>query len=145
MDKNSNKPLLIGLAILALVWIFGSRSRSDKPESTSISPASVAPATAPVAIRPANADARLEECRAKLKAAVPLDLITNMSFTDGHPKLWVGPTWHKITIDAKEGLAREAACFFLAGDETKAIRFPIYDGMTGKEIAAWNYTKLVVE
>ena len=91
-----------------------------------------------------NKVARLEECRTKLKAAVPLDLITNMSFDNGRPKLWVGRTWHKIDISAKEGLSREAACFFLAGDESKAITFPIYDGMTGKEIAEWKFTKLVV-
>lgn len=114
----------------------------SKPTVSSAAPSGPTPAPTPSLI--ANKAARLEECRTKLKAAIPLDLITNMSFDNGRPKLWVGPTWHKIDITAKEGLAREAACFFLAGDETKAITFPIYDGMTGKEIAEWKFTKLAV-
>lgn len=89
-------------------------------------------------------DAKFEGCRAKLKAAVELDMLTNMTFDKGIPKIWVGPTWHSVPVDAKEGLAATAACFFTAGGD-EVVRFDIFDGMTGKRIARWSYTKLVVE
>ncbi|WHZ19161.1 MAG: hypothetical protein OJF55_001310 [Rhodanobacteraceae bacterium] len=90
-------------------------------------------------------DAAFEQCRAKLKAAAALGLLTNMSYDGGRPRVEVGPDWYKINFSAKEGLARTAACFFLAGDTSSAIRFEITDSMTGKVIATWAYTKLVVK
>lgn len=90
-------------------------------------------------------NARLSECRDKLKAAQKLDLLSNMTFDKGIPKVWVGATWYQMPIDAKEGFAETAACFFTAGDSAKAIAFDIFDGKSGKKIARWKYTKLQVE
>lgn len=92
----------------------------------------------------ATAD-RFEDCRAKLKQAQGLDLLTNMTFDKGIPKVWIGPTWYTMPIDAKEGFAETAACFFTAGDSSKAIAFDIFDGRSGKKIARWKHTKLEVE
>jgi hypothetical protein len=92
-----------------------------------------------------DSDARLEGCRAKLKAAQAIDLLTNMTFERGIPKVWVGPTWYTIPIDAKEGFAQTAACFFVAGDAGKAISFDIFDGMSGKKIGRWKFTRLEID
>lgn len=93
----------------------------------------------------ADPGARLEGCRSKLKQAVEIDLVANMTYDGGVPKLWIGPTWNTIPFDAKEGLAETAACFFLAGETDRAIAFNIYDGMTNKKIAEWSYTKLEID
>lgn len=90
-------------------------------------------------------DAVLEQCRAKLKAAAALGLLTNMGYDGGRPAVEVGPIWYKVDFSTKEGLARTAACFFLAGDTSSAIRFDITDNMTGKVIATWSYNKLKVK
>ena len=100
---------------------------------------SVAPAVAQ------SNDKRLEECRAKLKAAVPINLLKDMTFKGGVPKVVIGPTWYKIDFNAKTGFARTAACFFLAGDESKSITFGVYDHMTGKKVATWEFTRLEIE
>ena len=68
-----------------------------------------------------------------------------MGVDGGRPRVVVGRTWHSIDFTAKEGFAKTAACFFLAGDESKAIRFNITDRMTGKTVAVWDYTRLRVE
>lgn len=89
-------------------------------------------------------DQRLEGCRSKLKAAAQISLLKDMSFKDGRPKVVIGPTWYRMDFEAKTGFAETAACFFLAGDSTKSITFPIYDSMTGKQVATWKFTKLEV-
>lgn len=93
----------------------------------------------------AENDRRLEGCRSKLKAAAQLNLLKDMSFDGGRPRVVVGPTWHRIDFSAKEGFAQTAACFFLAGDSKKSITFPITDGRTGKKLATWKFTRLEAE
>lgn len=88
---------------------------------------------------------RMDGCRAKLRQAQQLDLLHNMTFDKGVAKVWVGPTWARIPIDAKEGFAQTAACFFLAGDSSKSIQFDILDGRTGKRVARWKFTRLTVD
>ncbi len=108
-------------------------------------PARVAARAAPavsVVVDKATADARMQECRASLEAALPSGLVRNASVDNGRPKLWVGPAWHQSTPAAKEALARDAACFFLSGDESKTIRFSIYDD-SDREVAVWNLSQLV--
>ena len=75
-------------------------------------------------------------------AALPTGLVRNASVDNGRPKLWVGPAWHQSTPAAKQALARDAACFFLSGDESKTIRFSIYDD-SDREVAVWNLSQLV--
>lgn len=90
-------------------------------------------------------DARLEQCREKLKKSQELDLLHNMTFDKGVPKVWVGPTWYKLPIEAKIEFAGVAHCFFMAGRSDGFMQFPIYDGMSGKQIATWKYTRLDVK
>lgn len=118
-------------------------SAAPLPASTTTPTSQQAPATP--AAPTADKNASLEQCREKLKAAAQLDLLKDMSFDNGRPRVVIGPTWHQIDFSAKEGFAQTAACFFLAGDSTKAIRFDITDSMTGKPVATWSYTKLVVK
>jgi hypothetical protein len=84
----------------------------------------------------------MQECRASLEAALPSGLVRNASVDNGRPKLWVGPAWRQSTPAAKEALARNAACFFLSGDESKTIRFSVYDD-NDREVAVWNLSRLV--
>lgn len=84
----------------------------------------------------------MKACRASLEAALPTGLVRNASVDNGRPKLWVGPAWHRSTPAAKEALARDAACFFLSGDESKTIRFSVYDD-SDREVAVWNLSELV--
>ena len=90
----------------------------------------------------ATIEARMRECRASLEAALPSGLVRNASVDNGRPKLWVGPAWHQSTPAAKQALARDAACFFLSGDESKTIRFSIYDD-SDREVAVWNLSQLL--
>lgn len=104
-------------------------------------PARIAPAAMVMADK-ATIDARMRECRVSLEAALPSGLVRNASVDNGRPKLWVGPAWHQSTPAAKQALARDAACFFLSGDESKTIRFSIYDD-SDREVAVWNLSQLV--
>lgn len=89
-------------------------------------------------------EARFQQCRQKLEAAIPTGLVTNASVDNGRPKLWVGPAWRSATPEVQEALARDTACFFLSGDESSTIKFSIYDTATGREVAVWNLTHLVM-
>lgn len=142
--SQGNKVILgIGAAVLLLSLAVDSYKKQHAPAP--IAAPAPSPAPARVAESSAVTDARLETCRAKLKTAAAIGLVTNMTFDDGRPKVWVGRPWQSITIDAKTEFARTAACFFLAGKTDQAITFPIYDGFTGKQIATWKYTRLAVE
>lgn len=90
----------------------------------------------------AAVDARMRECRANLEATLLTGLVHNASVDNGRPKLWVGPAWRQSTPAQKEALARDAACFFLSGDESKTIKFSVYDD-SGREVAVWNFSRLV--
>ncbi len=92
----------------------------------------------------AKTQARMQACRERLEAAIPLGLVTNASVDNGRPILWIGPAWKKSGPETKAGLARDAACFFLSGDESKAIKFSVYDNATDTEVAVWNLTQLVI-
>jgi hypothetical protein len=113
---------------------------ADDPAASSAAPARVATIAPP---NPAQAAARMQECRAKLEAGIPLGLVVNASVDNGRPILWVGPAWQKSTREAKESLARETACFFLSGDESKTIKFSIYEQTTDREVAVWNLSRLI--
>ena len=88
-------------------------------------------------------EARFQQCRLKLEAAIPSGLVTNASVDNGRPKLWVGPAWRTATPEVQEALARDTACFFLSGDDSSTIKFSIYNA-NGREVAVWNLTYLVM-
>ncbi len=134
----------ITLTVFLCALLLGACSpEAGSPTVTATPPP--APATvAPLIATPdkATADARMRECRASLEAALPSGLVRNASVDNGRPKLWVGPAWYQSTPAAKEALARDAACFFLSGDESKTIRFSVYDD-SDREVAVWNLSQLV--
>lgn len=132
----------IALVLLAVPLIVFIANRADQAAAPAPKPAAVAPVT--TAQDKARDDAELERCRGVLKNSQEVGLLHNMTFDDGRPKVWVGPTWYEIPIEAKTEFARTAGCFFLAGRD-KRITFPIYDGTTGKQIATWRFTRLDVE
>ncbi|MEO6102144.1 MAG: hypothetical protein ABIP44_00720 [Pseudoxanthomonas sp.] len=84
----------------------------------------------------------MQQCRARLEAGLQTGLVRNASVDNGRPKLWVGPPWHQATAAAKEALARDAACFFLSGDESRTLKFSVYDD-SDEEVAVWNLSQLV--
>lgn len=142
-----------GIATAALLFALlpGACSRqADGPSPLgSPAPASTAAPTpvpvvvpAPTARDKATVDARMQECRTRLEAGLSTGLVRNASVDNGRPKLWVGPAWHRSTPAAREALARDAACFFLSGDESKTIRFSVYDD-SDREVAVWNLSQLV--
>lgn len=127
-------------ALFAIVFLLVACSPADDPAASAAASARVV-TTAPRS--PAQAAARMQECRAKLEAGIPQGLVINASVDNGRPILWVGPAWQKSTREAKESLARDAACFFLSGDESKAIKFSIYEQSTDREVAVWNLSRLI--
>lgn len=132
------------IAVGCLSLLLAACTPSDRPgAAASPVPATVAAPTVPVPT-PEQAAARLQECRTRLQAAMPLNLVTNASFDNGRPILWVGTAWEASTLHEKEVLAREAACFFLSGDESKTIKFSIYDNASDREVAVWNLSHLVL-
>lgn len=140
----------VGIATAALMAALVSSACSREAGNTSPAaappPASstAVPAPAPVSVATDKVvpGVRMKECRTKLEAALSTDLVRNASVDNGRPKLWVGPAWHQSTPAAKEALARDAACFFLSGDESKTIRFSVYDD-SDREVAVWNLSQLV--
>jgi len=133
-----------GATILAsLVLLLGACSPAgDAPATSSAKPVPAAAAT----VRPpdpARTAARMQECRAKLEAAIPAGLVINASVDNGRPILWVGPAWQQSSKIDKETLARDTACFFLSGDEAKTLKFSIYDQNTDREIAVWDRSRLI--
>jgi hypothetical protein len=142
MTKTDKVLGALCLAGLLLAWI--ASAFIEKPSPAAIPVAEVKAAPTP-SISTAEMASNFEECRSKLKAAAQLNVLTDMSFDDGRPRVVVGRTWYGIDYSAKTGLAETAACFFLAGDTTKGIRFEITDNMTGKVVATWSGTRLTVE
>lgn len=113
---------------------------SDAPPTPVAAPASKAGIEAP---DPAKTATRMQECRAKLEAGIPSGMVINASADNGRPILWVGPAWEKSAQQAKEALARDTACFFLSGDESKTLKFSIYDQATDREVAVWDRSRLI--
>lgn len=131
----------VTVILFAIVFLLVACSpAADDPAASAGAPAPVAKVVPP---NPAQAAARMQECRAKLEAGIPLGLVVNASVDNGRPILWVGPAWRKSTREAKESLARDAACFFLSGDESKTMKFSIYEQATDREVAVWNLSRLI--
>lgn len=145
-ERTNGNSSCAGVAALAIAFLLAACSpAADKrgvPENTASYPAAAKPAAIAVPSA-AQAAARMQECRAKLEAAIPLGLVANASVDNGRPIFWVGPAWRESTPEAKEELVRDAACFFLSGDESKTIKFSVYDTATDRELAVWNHTYLV--
>lgn len=119
-------------------------SRSEEVATPAKAAASEVPVSSSPAPDKAVVEARLAQCRAALEAALEPGLLTNASFDNGRPILWVGPAWKQTTPAIRHALARDAACFFRSGDESRPIRYSVYDQATDREIAVWDYTHLLI-
>ena len=70
-------------------------------------------------------------------------VVSNASVDNGRPILWVGPAWKTTPPATQERVVLDTACFFVSGDETRSIKFSVYDTATDQELAVWNHTYLV--
>lgn len=104
-------------------------------------------AAASIAAHAASAnDQRFEQCRAKLKKAQKLELLYDMKFES--PRGWrvyVGPTFHRVPIDAKEGLAETLNCFFVAGQQGRCMNYVLLDWRSGKQVARFHNCRLKMD
>jgi hypothetical protein len=147
-QKGGMSPILKVTLIVAAVFfsiifvlpaLFGLGSSASRRTETA------APAPAPAqTVRTPEMDQRFEECRATLKQAVALRLLTDMGFDGPRPKFVVSRHWNALDFNAKSELTRTAACFFLTGDSSKSIAFDVRDSMTNRVIAKWRYTELEI-
>lgn len=129
------------IPVLSIVFLLGACSpAADTPATSAVSPPHAADTAKP---SPAQTAARMQECRAALEAGIPSGMVINASADNGRPVLWVGPAWEKSAREAKESLARDTACFFLSGDESKTLKFSIYDQATDREVAVWDRSRLI--
>lgn len=131
------------MVLLVVAMVVAACSPATNQTETSATPANAPTAAKKPKPTKAAMEARFQQCRQKLEAAIPTGLVTNASVDNGRPKLWVGPAWRSATPEVQEALARDAACFFLSGDDSSTIKFSIYNTY-GREVAVWNLTHLVM-
>ena len=132
-----------GMFLLVVAMIMTACSPPADQTATSATTTNAPPAERKPKPTKAAMEARFQQCRQKLEAAIPSGLVTNASVDNGRPKLWVGPAWRTATPEVQEALARDTACFFLSGDDSSTIKFSIYNA-NGREVAVWNLTHLVM-
>lgn len=88
-------------------------------------------------------DAKLEECRAKLKAANKVDVIHDLQWKlPNEPRAVVGPIFFNLPFDAKENFVRTVNCFLMAGDESKGVNFDLLEWKNNKKVGRWELGKL---
>ena len=133
----------LGMFLLVVAMIMTACSPAADQTATSATTTNAPPAERKPKPTKAAMEARFQQCRQKLEAAIPSGLVTNASVDNGRPKLWVGPAWRTATPEVQEALARDTACFFLSGDDSSTIKFSIYNA-NGREVAVWNLTHLVM-
>lgn len=93
-----------------------------------------------------TADQALEVCRDRLKKAKQLDLLYDLSWEKGKgPRVLVGPTYHRITIDAKEGFAKTVNCFLVSGSSSQCMNFDLRDSISGKIVGRFKNCRLIVD
>jgi len=95
----------------------------------------------PQAAQPPAADARFEDCRAKLKKAQQLELLYNLDYKGGVPLVVVGPTFYTVPFDTKQNFADTINCFLMTG-EAKYINFDLRDYRTNEVVAVYRFGKL---
>lgn len=86
-------------------------------------------------------DAALESCRAKLKQAQKLEVLSDLQWKG--PRLHVvgGPTYYQMPFHAKEGFADTVNCFAMAG-KTGCLSFEILHWRSGKATDRYHACKL---
>lgn len=83
----------------------------------------------------AQADAaRAKQCGDKLEQARKLDLFYRHETRGGALRIYVGPTYFRVPIDAKEGFAETVSCFLVNGDRKQCANFELYHWTTGQMV-----------
>lgn len=86
-------------------------------------------------------DAALEACRAKLKQAQKLDVLTDLQWKGSRLHVVAGRTYYTMPFDAKEGFADTVNCFAMAG-KSGCLSFDILNWNTGKATDRYSGCKL---
>ena len=127
-------PIIGGVfALLVVSSIVRACTEDPTPTQSANQPTVSAAPTEPTA----EEKLRLAECETKLNKATGLGLVTKMS----NRGIYIGPTFHNITIDAKQGLFETIQCVALEG-KPGGLPLPIYDGNTGKKIGRWTGSRV---
>ena len=87
-------------------------------------------------------DARLEECRAKLKQAQKLEVLQGLEWNaPREPNVTAGPTYYRMPFHAKAGFAETVNCFLMAG-RSGCLSFDVTHWRTGKTTERFSMCKL---
>ena len=86
-------------------------------------------------------DARLEDCRSKLKQAQKLEVLHDLQWKGSTLHVVAGPTYYKMPFDAKGGFADAVNCFAMVG-KTGCINFDIKHWLNGKATEQYSMCKL---
>lgn len=86
-------------------------------------------------------EAALETCRAKLKQAQKLDVLTDLQWKGPRLHVVAGRTYYTMPFDAKEGFADTVNCFAMAG-KSGCLSFDILNWNTGKATDRYSGCKL---
>jgi len=86
----------------------------------------------------AGAD-RFETCRQKLIKAQQLGALYDLDWKPGKmPKVIVGPAFHQMPMDAKEGFIETVNCFLLGGKDG-VINFDVKEHLNHRVVGSWTY------
>lgn len=86
-------------------------------------------------------DAELEACRAKLKQAQKLAVLTDLQWKGASLYVVAGRTYYTMPFHAKEGFADTVNCFAMAG-KNDCLIFDITHWRTGKATDRYSNCKL---
>lgn len=86
-------------------------------------------------------DAQLESCRAKLKQAQKLEVLSDLQWKSTRLHVVAGPTYYSMPFHAKEGFADTVNCFAMAG-KSGCLSFDILHWRTGRASDHYSGCKL---
>ena len=86
-------------------------------------------------------DVALEVCRAKLKQAQKLEVLTDLQWKGARLHVVAGPTYYTMPFHAKEGFADTVNCFAMAG-RRDCLSFDILHWRSGKATERYSNCKL---
>ena len=150
MRVGSSRIRILGAGCMACALLLSSActgpSESTNPDIGSPAPAPKhvdAPVPTATPEQKQRALQRMQACRVRLEAAMKNQIVSNASVDNGRPILWVGAAWTTTAPAMQEKMVLDTACFFISGDDTRTIKFSVYDTATDQELAVWNHTYLV--
>jgi hypothetical protein len=128
--KKSGKLKWLLLTLFGLLILASIIDNKNKPTPT--------PKTsAQIEAESKAATATYEACNAKLQKAKELDMLYEIGGRGARIKVFVGPTYFNVPVDAKEGFAQVVNCVLMEG-KGGGIPFELLHWQTGKRVASWN-------